>query len=107
MASAIASTRTCCDEIASKTHSVAEYVEPKEDIEQKISSFYSKASYPVLSGVKLAFGDGLKTYDMYPREMPDLFKGSQLLVFGRYNGYGDFSVTLEWRCKRGAEEICL
>lgn len=83
------------DEIALKTRAVAEYVEPKEDIEQKISSFYSKASYPVLSGVKLTFGEGLKTYDMYPREMPDLFKGSQLLVFGRYNGYGDYSVTLE------------
>lgn len=83
------------DEIALKTRAVAEYVEPKEDIEHKISSFYSKASYPVLSAVKLTFGEGLKAYDMYPREMPDLFKGSQLLVFGRYNGYGDYSVTLE------------
>ncbi len=82
------------DEIARETRGVTEYVEPKEDIDHKVTSFYSKASHPVLSNAKLSFGDTLKVYDMYPRETPDLFKGAQLLVFGRYNGSGDYSVTL-------------
>ena len=82
------------DGIALTTKGVSEYVEPNEDIDHKISSFYAKASHPVLSNVKIDFGDGLKVYDMYPKEIPDLFKGQQVLAFGRYNGYGDYSVTL-------------
>ncbi len=82
------------DAIARETRGVVEYVEPEEDIDHKVTSFYGKASHPVLSNVKLSFGDKLRVYDMYPREMPDLFKGTQLLVFGRYNGSGDYSVTL-------------
>ena len=82
------------DGIAKETRGVVEYVEPEEDIDHKVTSFYSKASHPVLSNVKLAFGEGLRTFDMYPKDMPDLFKGTQLLVFGRYNASGDYSIAL-------------
>ncbi|MCS6860821.1 MAG: hypothetical protein NZT92_10940, partial [Abditibacteriales bacterium] len=61
----------------------AENVLPKEDIEVKVSEFYAKVSTPLLMNVRVDWGKA-EVYDLYPREMPDLFKGSQLIVLGRY-----------------------
>ncbi|NQT83236.1 VWA domain-containing protein, partial [bacterium] len=82
------------DTLASENKGVAEYVEPKEDIEIKVSRFYAKASNPVLADPKLSFGDKVNTFEIYPKELPDLFKGSQVLVLGKYSGAGDVAVTL-------------
>jgi Ca-activated chloride channel family protein len=77
------------DELAQASRGVSEYVQPEEDIEVKVSNFFAKASYPVLSNVKLAIGgtaESVRAYDLYPNELPDLFKGVPLQVFGRYQG---------------------
>ena len=71
------------DKMAQKHKGVAEYVRPEENIEVKVSSLYSKVSNPVLTDLKIDFADQ-KVYDVFPRQYPDIFKGSQLLVVGRY-----------------------
>jgi Ca-activated chloride channel family protein len=82
------------DTLASENKGVTEYVEPKEDIEIKVSRFYAKASNPVLADPDLSFGDKVNTFEVYPKELPDLFKGSQVLVLGKYSGEGDVAVIL-------------
>jgi Ca-activated chloride channel family protein len=82
------------DTLAAENKGVAEYVGPKEDIEMKVSNFFAKASHPVLASSELSFGDKVHTYEIYPKELPDLFKGSQVLVLGKYDGQGDVAVTL-------------
>ncbi len=82
------------DTLASENRGVAEYVEPKEDIEIKVSRFYAKASNPVLADPQLSFGEKVNTFEIYPKDLPDLFKGSQVLVLGKYSGQGDVAVTL-------------
>jgi Ca-activated chloride channel family protein len=82
------------DTLAAENKGVAEYVEPKEDIEMKVSNFFAKASNPVLASPELAFGDKMHTFEVYPKELPDIFKGSQVLVLGKYEGEGDVAVTL-------------
>ncbi|MBI2194400.1 MAG: hypothetical protein HYU36_20675 [Planctomycetes bacterium] len=59
----------------------------------KVSNFYDKVSAPVLSSLKIDFGKA-ETYDLYPRETSDPFKGSQLLVLGRYKGEGHPAIKL-------------
>ncbi len=81
------------DKMAEVQRGVCEYVVPGEDIEVKVSSFYSKISEPVLSDIKLDFGK-IKVKDMYPTALPDIFKGSQLVLFGRYEGAGAVAITL-------------
>lgn len=81
------------DRLSGQNKGVSEYVKPEEDIEVKVSGFYSKVSNPILSDLSLEF-KGIKVEDMYPREIPDLFKGSQLIRFGRYSGSGDTVVEL-------------
>ncbi len=82
------------DTLAAENKGVAEYVEPREDIEVKVSGFYAKASNPVLASPQLFFGDKVNTFEIYPKELPDLFKGSQVLVLGKYSSQGDVAVTL-------------
>jgi len=82
------------DKLTEATRAARTYVGDKEDMELKISSFFDKIKSPVLVDPTLSFGPGLKAFQVYPKELPDLFRGSQLTVFGRYSGTGD-AVTLE------------
>ena len=75
---------TLLDKIAADNGGVADYVEPKEDLEVKVSNFFTKVNYPVLTDLKLDIA-GVQTDLVYPRSMPDLFRGSQVTLIGRYN----------------------
>ena len=71
------------DKLAAVNGGVADYVEPKEDIEVKVSNFFAKVNYPVLTDLKLEMA-GVETDLVYPRALPDLFRGSQITLIGRY-----------------------
>jgi len=72
------------DKITEATHAYRSYILPSEDIEVKISNFYTKISSPVLTDLQLTFGRNLSVYDTYPKDLGDLFKGTSLTVMGRY-----------------------
>ena len=78
------------DKLAAENGGVADYVEPKEDLEVKVSNFFTKVNYPVLTDVQLDLG-GAQTDLVYPRAIPDVFRGSQVTLIGRYNN----AATLE------------
>src|SRR4051812_1921419 len=83
------------DRLAEATKAVSQYVIPSEDIEVKLSNFYTKIKDPVLSNVSVAFsGADIKTAQIYPNAMPDLFKGEMLVVFGKYTGKGAAAVHI-------------
>jgi Ca-activated chloride channel family protein len=73
------------DTLAEDNRGSSDYVLPNEDIEQKVGALYAKIAFPVLSNPRLDWG-GLKVYDVYPKRLPDLFRGTQSVVFGRYDG---------------------
>ena len=60
----------------------------------KVSSFYTKIATPVLANLDLNYG-GAEVYDVYPKRLPDLFAGSQVLLFGRYRRAGRYTLTLK------------
>jgi len=76
------------DKLASENGGVADYVEPKEDIELKVSGFFAKVNYPVLTDLALDMG-GVETDLIYPRALPDLFRGAQVALLGRYRNAND------------------
>ena len=83
------------DRLAEATKAFSQYVIPSEDIEVKLSNFYTKIKDPVLSNVSVAFsGADIKTAQVYPNVMPDLFKGEMLVVFGKYTGKGAAAVHI-------------
>jgi Ca-activated chloride channel family protein len=71
------------DKLAAEYGGVADYIEPKEDLEVKVSNFFAKVNYPVLTDLKLDMA-GVETDLVYPRALPDLFRGSQVTLIGRY-----------------------
>ncbi len=82
------------DRLADDNGGAREYVTPSEDLELKLSSFYTKLAHPVLAGLKLAFS-GVSVHDVYPKALPDLFRGGELVVVGRYGGTPTGSTTIE------------
>jgi len=81
------------DKLASQNKGVSEYIRPAEDLEIKVSQFYTKISHPVLANLNLNI-EGVEIFDLYPRALPDLFRGSQLVLLGRYRNAGNVLITL-------------
>jgi len=84
------------DTLAEDNGGTVDYVRPKEDIELKVSSLFTKLANPVLTGLRLDFGP-VTVYDYYPQRLPDLFRGSQLLLMGRYRDAASVPLKLTGR----------
>lgn len=82
------------DRLSDDNGGARDYVTPTENLELKLSSFYTKLAHPVLARLKLAF-HGLSVHDLYPRDLPDLFHGGELVVVGRFSGTPTGSTTIE------------
>lgn len=92
------------DRLAADNGGLADYVEPKEDLEVKVSSFFTKVNYPVLTDLQLQLGE-VQTDFMYPRAIPDLFRGSQVTLIGRYRNSSNLdNVRLRLGGKSGASD---
>ncbi|HEV3469747.1 MAG TPA: VIT and VWA domain-containing protein [Pyrinomonadaceae bacterium] len=76
------------DKLAAENGGVAEYVEPREDLEVKVSNFFTKINHPVLTNLALDMG-GVEADLVYPRELPDVFRGGQVTLVGRYRNASD------------------
>ncbi len=81
------------DKIAEQNGGTRQYVSPQENLEIAVTSFFSKVNEPVLANLALDMGH-IQTKSLYPRRLPDLFRGSQLTVLGRFETAGDTLLTL-------------
>ena len=86
------------DEVSANLGGRSSYVQPDEEIDEAVSSFYAGVSTPVLSAlsVTLTGADGapVAVNDSYPFPLPDLFAGGQLVWAGRYTAGGPVAVEL-------------
>ena len=91
------------DKLGSENGGISDYVQPKEDLEIKVSNFFAKVSSPVLSDLSLDLGT-VQADLVYPRKLTDLFKGMQLTVIGRYKNANDLNnIAITLRGKSGRE----
>src|SRR6185312_6212955 len=82
------------DEIAETTRAFTSYVLPEEDLEIKVSSFFAKIKEPVLTDPELKFTGDIHATKFYPAPLPDLFRGEQVVVVGRYSGRGSSAAVI-------------
>jgi len=75
------------NKLSEEHHGTSQYVEPNENLETAVSSFYDKIKNPVLTDVNIDI-DGVKTKDVYPREVKDIFAGTQVMLLGKYSDGG-------------------
>lgn len=81
------------DKITAMTEAYRTYVLPEEDIELKLSDFYTKVASPILTNIEIDFDRNVT--QVQPKALPDLFKGSTLTILGRYNGHGTSKITVK------------
>ncbi len=92
------------DRLAEDLRGARDYVAPKEDIEQKVSALVAKTTHPVMTDVTVTV-DGVAVHDLYPRRLPDLFRGSELALLGRFGGQGAAVVRVKGRTQGGVREF--
>jgi Ca-activated chloride channel family protein len=81
------------DQLAEVTDGSSEYFAPREELDAKVATLYDRLSHPVLSGVRVAFGEsGAKA--VLPSKVPVLFKGSEIMMVGRYTNGGKQTFTI-------------
>ena len=81
------------DRLSGGNGGTSEYVRPDEDIESHVGAFYSKMTRPAFAGIGIELA-GTDVNRTYPRDVPDLFEGGQLVWVGRYRQSGRSTVRL-------------
>ncbi len=81
------------DGMAASARGRSDYVKPNEELESAVSALYTRISSPVLTDIKIDFGDA-RIYDMYPTPIPDLFRGDQVVLFGRFRSGFSSPITV-------------
>jgi len=92
---------TLLDRLSSESRASVEYASDGTETELKVSGFYDRIAFPVLTDVKIDLGEA-QSFDVFPRERPALFKGEQVIVVGRYRSPGKHQVKL--RGKTGEKD---
>ncbi|MFI5454147.1 MAG: VIT domain-containing protein [Isosphaerales bacterium] len=81
------------DRLSGGNSGTSEYVKPDEDIETHVGRFYSKMTSPVLADIHLELA-GIDVNRTYPRDIPDLFEGAQIVWAGRYRQSGRTTIRV-------------
>ena len=84
--------RTICD----VSGGFYEAVSNDDDIIGKIMLAKSKITSEAMHDVKVSVS-GIKTYDVTKNCVKKLYRGQQLVMFGRYEGHGEATVTMKTR----------
>ncbi len=84
------------DRLALENHGAPSFVRPGEDVEPKVASLYDKVRYPVLTDLTFQ-ARGLEPSELLPQVLPDLFKGGQVILAGRYGRGGRVEAILSGR----------
>ncbi|MCX6556510.1 MAG: VIT domain-containing protein [Candidatus Aminicenantes bacterium] len=82
------------DKLAEQTRTFRTYIAANENVESGISRFYDKIQSPVLSSLRLTISGAVRTSQLYPHELPDLYQGSALTICGLYQGSGPAQVEI-------------
>ncbi len=71
------------DKLVGANSGRSDYLKPREPIDAKIAAFYSKIKNPVMTNLAVELAN-VHISEMYPREVPDLFEGDQVMLVGRF-----------------------
>jgi Ca-activated chloride channel homolog len=81
------------DRLSGGNSGTSEYVRPDENLETHVGAFYSKITRPAFASLAIEIS-GTDVNRTYPRDIPDLFEGGQLVWVGRYRRSGPATVRL-------------
>ena len=81
------------DRLSGENGGVSFYVKPDDNLEVAVSRFYERISTPALTDITVTF-EGVEINRAMPRQLPDLFRGGQLVYVARYRKGGQARLIL-------------
>lgn len=78
--------------IAIENNGFAEFLE-SYDLEERLTNFYLRIRNPVLLNTSMSFSSPI-IMETYPEPLPNLYKGQQMVVSGRYSEAVPIDITL-------------
>jgi Ca-activated chloride channel family protein len=80
------------------------YAGVSEDIEPVVDRFYERIATPVLTDIEIDW-QGLAVAEILPGQIPDLFAGQPLTVFGRYQGKPSGEILVRGKARGQTVEL--
>jgi len=81
-------------QLAEDSGGLAAFISRSDNLKRQARAFRRKLMRPVATDLDLTFS-GISVYDVEPRQLPNLFHGAPIRVYGRYKGDGQARVTLK------------
>ncbi len=79
--------------LAKKNSGLSEFL-GSDELEGVITKFYLRVRNPVLLDTEMFFeAEGIT--EVYPKDLPNLYKGQQMIVTGRYTNSGETNVNMQ------------
>lgn len=85
--------RGLLNQIAQDTGGLAAFVSRQDNFERQAAAFRRKLLRPVASDVQVQIA-GVEAYDLEPKQLPNLYHGMPVRLYGRYKGSGEAKVTV-------------
>ena len=97
------------DKISNENHGGRVYVDPDESIETALTELYNKIQNPLLIDISIEF-DGMEVYETFPKDIPNLYEGSEIVLLGKYDsahtrGNGPEEVRVDINGSKGEERV--
>jgi hypothetical protein len=87
--------RPLLEQLASDSGGLASFLSPGDDFARQAKAFRRKLMNPVATDLQISMsGSGIEILDVEPKQMPNLFHGSPVRVYGRYRGSGPAKLAL-------------
>lgn len=80
--------RPLLQQLADEAGGLAAFVSREDGFERQAQAFRRKLMRPAMRDVRIVM-KGADVYDVEPQELPDLFHGAPLRIYGRYKNAGD------------------
>jgi len=86
--------RQLLTQLAEDAGGLAAFISGGDNFARQAQAFRQKLTHPVASNLKINF-DGGKVYDLEPQQLPNLYFGLPVRLYGRYRGEGQVTVTVD------------
>jgi Ca-activated chloride channel family protein len=92
--------RYLLDHMAKVGAGAVAYLGLHDKADDVMSAYFERISHPALTDLAVDFG-AMKTSDVFPQKLPDLFVGRPVILTGRFTGHG--ATTLHVKGRVGGE----
>jgi Ca-activated chloride channel family protein len=86
---------TLLEQLAIEGRGTSQFVRPEESVERSVALVAARLVDPVLTEVRVRASGNISLNRMLPASGADVFAGQDLVVFARYRGDGNGTVTVE------------